>query len=114
MGYGRHVKLQGRGSAGLLANADIIVSVLHLILPMQDGLHVYSAEDGSKLFGVSIRGATHAAIHTWPVLAFFTLDILGRSCPDDKLAEQTVIQRLGAYNVQTTDLSRALDYPAEW
>src|SRR5579871_6873801 len=127
MSHGRHVKVLGRGAPGLLGDAGVVESTLRELISllgmrMLGEPHLYEVEteiaklgvepfeDEGGVTGVCVLSTSHCAIHTWPLRPYFVLDVF--SCRDfDPLAvEQHLAKRLGAYDVQLTDLSFALEY----
>ena len=73
-------------------------------------LGVEPFEDEGGVTGVCVLSTSHCAIHTWPLRPYFVMDVF--SCRDFDLAqvEAHLARTLGAYDVQVTDLSFALDY----
>jgi hypothetical protein len=73
-------------------------------------LGVEPFEDEGGVTGVCVLSTSHCSIHTWPLRPFFVMDVY--SCRDFEpaLIEQHVARTLGAYDVQITDVSFALEY----
>jgi S-adenosylmethionine/arginine decarboxylase-like enzyme len=57
-----------------------------------------------------VLSTSHCSIHTWPLRPFFVMDVY--SCRDFEPArvEEHLAKSLGAYDVQLTDVSFALEY----
>jgi S-adenosylmethionine decarboxylase len=129
MSHGRHVKVLGRGAPELLGNANAVESMLReliglLGMRMLGEPHLYEVEteiaklgvepfeDEGGVTGVCVLSTSHCAIHTWPLRPYFVMDVY--SCRDfePSAVEQHLAERLGAYDVQVTDLSFALEYGA--
>jgi S-adenosylmethionine decarboxylase len=127
MSHGRHVKVLGRGSPELLGNAVSVKSTLAELVELL-GMrllgepHLYEVEteiaklgvepfeDEGGVTGVCVLSTSHCTIHTWPLRPFFVMDVY--SCRDFEPAqvEEHLARRLGAYDVQITDVSFALEY----
>jgi S-adenosylmethionine decarboxylase len=127
MPQGRHVKVLGRGSAELLGNAKNVESTLRELIDIL-GMrllgepHLYEVEteiaklgvepfeDEGGVTGVCVLSTSHCTIHTWPLRPFFVMDVY--SCRDFEQSdvEQHLAKRLGAYDLQLTDVSFALEY----
>jgi S-adenosylmethionine decarboxylase len=73
-------------------------------------LGVEPFEDEGGVTGVCVLSTSHCTIHTWPLRPFFVMDVY--SCRDFEPAvvEQHLAKRLGAYDLQLTDLSFSLEY----
>ena len=73
-------------------------------------LGVQPFEDEGGVTGVCVLSTSHCTIHTWPLRPFFVMDVY--SCRDFEPAdvEQHLVQKLGAYDLQMTDLSFSLEY----
>ncbi len=127
MSHGRHMKVLGRGAAELLGNAKVVESMLReligiLGMRMLGEPHLYEVEteiaklgvepfeDEGGVTGVCVLSTSHCAIHTWPLRPYFVLDVY--SCRDfePSAVEQHLAKRLGAYDLQVTDLSFSLEY----
>jgi len=127
MSHGRHVKVLGRGTPELLGNAKVVEDALReligiLGMRMLGEPHLYEVEteisklgvepfeDEGGVTGVCVLSTSHCAIHTWPLRPFFVMDVY--SCRDFEPSEveQHLAKCLGAYDLQITDLSFALDY----
>jgi S-adenosylmethionine decarboxylase len=111
----------------LLGNAKVVESMLReligiLGMRMLGEPHLYEVEteiaklgvepfeDEGGVTGVCVLSTSHCAIHTWPLRPFFVLDVY--SCRDFEptAVEQHLAARLGAHDLQVTDLSFSLDY----
>ena len=127
MREGRHVKVLGRGVASRLGNATTVETMLRelvelLGMRLLGAPHLYEVEteiaklgvepfeDEGGVTGVCVLSTSHCSIHTWPLRPFFVMDVY--SCRDfePSLVEQHLARSLGAYDVQVTDVSFALDY----
>jgi S-adenosylmethionine/arginine decarboxylase-like enzyme len=73
-------------------------------------LGVEPFEDEGGVTGVCVLSTSHCSIHTWPLRPYFVMDVY--SCRDFEpaLIEQHLAKSLGAYDVQITDVSFALEY----
>jgi S-adenosylmethionine decarboxylase len=73
-------------------------------------LGVEPFEDEGGVTGVCVLSTSHCSIHTWPLRPYFVMDVY--SCRDFEPAviEQHLAKSLGAYDVQVTDVSFALEY----
>jgi S-adenosylmethionine/arginine decarboxylase-like enzyme len=128
--HGRHVKVLGRGDAALLGNAKVVESMLRdligiLGMRILGEPHLYEVEteiaklgvepfeDEGGVTGVCVLSTSHCAIHTWPLRPFFVMDVY--SCRDfePSAVEQHLAERLGAYDLQVSDLSFSLDYESD-
>src|SRR5271155_1344097 len=127
MPQGRHVKVLGRVSADLLGNAKNVESTLRELIDIL-GMrllgepHLYEVEteiaklgvepfeDEGGVTGVCVLSTSHCTIHTWPLRPFFVMDVY--SCRDFEPAdvEAHLAKKLGAYDLQLTDLSFSLEY----
>jgi len=67
-------------------------------------------EDEGGVTGVCVLSTSHCSIHTWPLRPFFVMDVYSCRDFDPADVERFLIQRLGAYDLQVTDVSAALDY----
>ncbi len=127
MSHGRHVKVLGRGSAESLGSAKVIEGTLRELIDvlgmrLLGAPHMYEVEteiaklgvepfeDEGGVTGVCVLSTSHCSIHTWPLRPFFVMDVY--SCRDFEPAavESLLASRLGAYDVQLTDLSFSLEY----
>src|SRR4029079_13171201 len=125
--HGKHIKVLGRGSPSRMGDAktveNMLVDLIHLLgMRILDKAHMYEVEteiaklgvepfeDEGGVTGVCVLSTSHCAIHTWPLRPFFVMDVY--SCRDFDAAhvEKLLRQRLGAYDLQVTDVSEALDY----
>jgi S-adenosylmethionine decarboxylase len=73
-------------------------------------LGVEPFEDEGGVTGVCVLSTSHCAIHTWPLRPFFVMDVYSCRDFDPAKVEEHLAQKLGAYDIQVTDLSFALDY----
>ena len=73
-------------------------------------LGVEPFEDEGGVTGICVLSTSHCSIHTWPLRPYFVMDVY--SCRDfeTELIEQHLAKSLGAYDVQITDVSFALEY----
>ena len=73
-------------------------------------LGVEPFEDEGGVTGVCVLSTSHCSIHTWPLRPFFVMDVY--SCRDFEsgAVEKLLSERLGAYDLQVTDVSAALEY----
>ncbi|GAC1352771.1 MAG: hypothetical protein NVS3B20_12850 [Polyangiales bacterium] len=130
MSHGRHIKVLGRGSAELLGEASNIEGMLRdlvslLGMRLLGDAHMYEVEteisklgvepfeDEGGVTGVCVLSTSHCAIHTWPLRPFFVLDVYSCRDFDAKRIEAHLVRRLGAYHLQVTDISAALEYEFE-
>ena len=76
-------------------------------------LGVEPFEDEGGVTGVCVLSTSHCSIHTWPLRPFFVMDVY--SCRDFDAAEveRFLTERIGAYDIQITDVSAALVYKYE-
>jgi S-adenosylmethionine decarboxylase len=129
MAHGRHVKVLGRGDAGLLGNAKNVETMLRELIDllgmrMLGEPHLYEVEteiaklgvepfeDEGGVTGVCVLSTSHCAIHTWPLRPFFVMDVYSCRDFDPASVEAHLAKHLGAYDVQLTDLSFALEFAA--
>lgn len=127
MKHGRHIKVLGRGSQSRLGDAKAVETMLIdlidvLGMRLLDKAHMYEVEteiaklgkepfeDEGGVTGVCVLSTSHCSIHTWPLRPFFVMDVY--SCRDfDTHAVESFLQtRLGAYDLQVTDVSASLEY----
>jgi len=127
MPMGRHIKVLGRGDATRLGSAKTVESALRelvdlLGMRLLGAPHLYEVEteiaklgvepfeDEGGVTGICVLSTSHCSIHTWPLRPFFVMDVY--SCRDFEPAhvEQHLAKALGAYDVQVTDVSFALEY----
>jgi S-adenosylmethionine decarboxylase len=130
MSHGRHVKVLGRGAPDLLGNAKVVETTLReligiLGMRMLGEPHLYEVEteiaklnvepfeDEGGVTGVCVLSTSHCAIHTWPLRPYFVMDVYSCRDFDPSAVEQHLSARLGAYDVQVTDLSFALEYEVD-
>lgn len=130
MAHGRHIKVLGRGSASRMGDAKnveaMLVDLIDILgMRILGEPHMYEVEteisklgvepfeDEGGVTGVCVLSTSHCSIHTWPLRPFFVMDVY--SCRDfDALAvERHLADRLGAYDLQVTDVSAALEYKFE-
>jgi S-adenosylmethionine decarboxylase len=127
MAHGRHIKVLGRGSAELLGHASAVESMLRdligiLGMRILGEPHMYEVEveiaklgvepfeDEGGVTGVCVLSTSHCAIHTWPLRPFFVMDVYSCRDFDPGHVQRHLEERLGAYDVQVTDVSAALQY----
>jgi S-adenosylmethionine decarboxylase len=125
--HGRHVKVLGRGSESLLGDARAVESMLTelvdlLGMRLLGAPHLYEVEteiaklgvepfeDEGGVTGVCVLSTSHCSIHTWPLRPFFVMDVYSCRDFDPALVEAHLAKKLGAYDVQLTDVSFALEY----
>jgi S-adenosylmethionine decarboxylase len=127
MPQGRHVKVLGRGAAELLADAKNVEATLRELIDLLGmrllgAPHLYEVEteiaklgvepfeDEGGVTGVCVLSTSHCTIHTWPLRPFFVMDVY--SCRDFEPAdvERHLAKKLGAFDLQLTDVSFALEY----
>ena len=127
MPLGRHVKVLGRGTAALLADAKNVEATLRELIEilgmrLLGAPHLYEVEteiaklgvepfeDEGGVTGVCVLSTSHCTIHTWPLRPFFVMDVY--SCRDFEPAdvEEHLVKKLGAFDLQLTDVSFALEY----
>jgi len=127
MTHGRHIKVLGRGSPSRLGDVNAVEGMLRELIDVL-GMrllgepHLYEVEteieklgkepfeDEGGVTGICVLSTSHCSIHTWPLRPFFVMDVY--SCRDfaSEEVERFLIDRLGAYDLQVTDVSAALDY----
>ena len=127
MTHGRHIKVLGRGSATRMGDAKNVESML---VDLVDVLgmrilgepHMYEVkteieklgkepfEDEGGVTGVAVLSTSHCSIHTWPLRPFFVMDVYSCRDFDTTEVERFLAARLGAYDLQVTDVSAALEY----
>ena len=73
-------------------------------------LGVEPFEDEGGVTGICVLSTSHCSIHTWPLRPFFVMDVYSCRDFDPALVEQHLAKSLGAYDVQITDVSFALEY----
>ena len=125
--HGRHIKVLGRGSAKLMGSAQVVENMLMdlvevLGMRMLDKAHMYEVEteiaklgvepfeDEGGVTGVCVLSTSHCSIHTWPLRPFFVMDVYSCRDFDTAQVETFLADRLGAYDLQVTDVSAALEY----
>jgi S-adenosylmethionine/arginine decarboxylase-like enzyme len=130
MPQGRHVKVLGRGTPSLLGRAGSVETMLRQLVDLLGmrllgAPHLYEVEteiaklgvepfeDEGGVTGVCVLSTSHCSIHTWPLRPFFVMDVYSCRDFDPSLVEQHLAKSLGAYDVQVTDVSFALEYEFE-
>jgi len=130
MAHGRHIKVLGRGSAALMGNAANVEAMLRSLIDILgmrilDKPHMYEVETeiaklGVEHFeaeggvtGVCVLSTSHCSIHTWPLRPFFVMDVYSCRDFDGVEVERHLRAALGAYDLQVTDVSAALEYKFE-
>lgn len=129
---GRHVKVIGRSRAPGLGAVDEVRGVVERIVgacemrllgdvrcydvPVEiERLGAEPFEDEGGVTAIGVLSTSHCAIHTWPARGLFVLDVY--SCRNfETLAILDVLrERFGeGLEMRTTDMSSALEMPAEW
>src|ERR1700733_2217122 len=127
MREGRHVKVLGRGASSLLGSVQSIEAMLRELVELL-GMRLLGApqlyevkteiaklgvepfEDEGGVTGICVLSTSHCSIHTWPLRPFFVMDVY--SCRDFEPArvEEHLAKSLGAFDLQLTDVSFALEY----
>jgi S-adenosylmethionine decarboxylase len=127
MTHGRHIKVLGRGSASRMGDVDTVKTMLVdlidvLGMRLLDKAHMYEVEteisklgkepfeDEGGVTGVCVLSTSHCSIHTWPLRPFFVMDVYSCRDFDTTAVERFLSERLGAYDLQVTDVSAALEY----
>jgi S-adenosylmethionine decarboxylase len=127
MPLGRHVKVLGRGTAELLGNAKNVEATLRELIDvlgmrLLGAPHLYEVEteiaklgvepfeDEGGVTGVCVLSTSHCTIHTWPLRPFFVMDVYSCRDFDPADVEDHLAKRLGAFDIQVTDVSFALEY----
>ncbi len=130
MAHGRHIKVLGRGAPSLLGEAKNVESTLRglidlLGMRLLDKPHMYEVEteiaklgvepfeDEGGVTGICVLSTSHCSIHTWPLRPFFVMDVYSCRDFDAQLVEKHIQDKLGAYDIQVTDVSAALEYKFE-
>src|SRR5215813_14181780 len=130
MPHGRHIKVLGRGNAALLGDASNIETMLRdligiLGMRILGEPHMYEVEteiaklgvepfeDEGGVTGVCVLSTSHCSIHTWPLRPFFVMDVYSCRDFDARRVEAHLADKLGAYHLQVTDVSAALEYKYE-
>jgi S-adenosylmethionine decarboxylase len=125
--HGRHIKVLGRGSPSRMNDAKTVESMLVdlidvLGMRLLDKAHMYEVvteieklgkepfEDEGGVTGVCVLSTSHCSIHTWPLRPFFVMDVYSCRDFDPADVERFLISRLGAYDLQVTDVSASLEY----
>jgi S-adenosylmethionine/arginine decarboxylase-like enzyme len=130
MSHGRHIKVLGRGSAALLGDVSVVTEMLERLVDllgmrMLDRAHLYEVEceigklgqepfeDEGGVTGICVLSTSHCSIHTWPLRPFFVMDVYSCRDFDQTIVGAHLAVMLGAYDVQITDVSAALEYKFE-
>jgi S-adenosylmethionine/arginine decarboxylase-like enzyme len=130
MAHGRHIKVLGRGSASRMGDAKTVESMLIdlidiLGMRILDKAHMYEVEteiaklgvepfeDEGGVTGVCVLSTSHCSIHTWPLRSFFVMDVYSCRDFDPSAVEKHLTERVGAYDLQITDVSASLEYKFE-
>lgn len=125
--HGRHIKVLGRGSATRLGEGKtvekMLVDLIEILgMRLLGEPHMYEVEteiaklgvepfeDEGGVTGVCVLSTSHCSIHTWPLRPFFVMDVYSCRDFDANAVEAFLVERLGAYDLQVTDVSAALDY----
>jgi len=129
MPQGRHIKVLGRGAADRLGDAKNVEAMLRELIDILGmrilgAPHMYEVEteiaklgvepfeDEGGVTGVCVLSTSHCAIHTWPLRPFFVMDVYSCRDFDPSLVERHLASKLGAYELQVTDVSFALEFGA--
>ena len=127
MTHGRHIKVLGRGSPSRMGDAKTVETMLVdlidvLGMRILDKAHMYEVEteisklgvepfeDEGGVTGVCVLSTSHCSIHTWPLRPFFVMDVYSCRDFDSSAVENLLSERLGAYDLQVTDVSASLEY----
>jgi S-adenosylmethionine decarboxylase len=127
MTHGRHIKVLGRGSASRMGDVNVVRTMLVdlidvLGMRLLDKAHMYEVEteieklgkepfeDEGGVTGVCVLSTSHCSIHTWPLRPFFVMDVYSCRDFDPSAVEGFLRERIGAYDLQVTDVSASLDY----
>ena len=127
MAHGRHIKVLGRGTPGRMGDVKTVETMLVdlidvLGMRILDKAHMYEVEteisklgvepfeDEGGVTGVCVLSTSHCSIHTWPLRPFFVMDVYSCRDFDSSSVETLLTERLGAYDLQITDVSEALEY----
>ena len=125
--HGRHIKVLGRGTPSKLGDAKavekMLVDLIDILgMRMLDKAHIYDVEveieklgkmpfeDEGGVTGICVLSTSHCSIHTWPVRPFFVMDVYSCRDFDPEAVEAFLADRLGAYDLQVTDVSASLEY----
>jgi len=128
--HGRHIKVLGRGNPSKLGDAkaveNMLVSLIDILgMRMLDKAHMYEVEteiaklgmvpfeDEGGVTGVCVLSTSHCSIHTWPLRPFFVMDVYSCRDFDSEEVEAFLADRMGAYDLQVTDVSASLEYKFE-
>jgi S-adenosylmethionine/arginine decarboxylase-like enzyme len=124
---GRHIKVLGRGSPSRMNDVKVVESMLvdlvdALGMRLLGDAHMYEVEteisklgvqpfeDEGGVTGVCVLSTSHCSIHTWPLRPFFVMDVYSCRDFDPGDVERFLVARLGAYDLQVTDITQSLDY----
>ena len=128
--HGRHIKVLGRGKPALLGSAKVVTEALEELVELL-GMrllgqpHMYEVEteiaklgvepfeDEGGVTGVCVLSTSHCTVHTWPLRPFFVMDVYSCRDFDVRDVEKHLQTKLGAYDLQFTDVSDALIYRLE-
>lgn len=127
MAHGRHIKVLSRGNPALLGDVNVVSDMLKKLVDllgmrMLGPAHMYDVEceieklgkepfeDEGGVTGVCVLSTSHCSIHTWPLRPFFVMDVYSCRDFDARLVEKHLASALGAYDIQVTDVSAALEY----
>jgi S-adenosylmethionine decarboxylase len=127
MTHGRHIKVLGRGSPSRLADAKTVETMLFDLIDVLgmrmlgeprmfeveaeiEKLGKVPFEDEGGVTGVCVLSTSHCSIHTWPLRPFFVMDVYSCRDFDAMDVERFLATRLGAYDLQVTDVSASLEY----
>lgn len=127
MTHGRHIKVLGRGTPSRMGDAktveNMLVDLIDVLgMRILDKAHMYEVEteiaklgvepfeDEGGVTGVCVLSTSHCSIHTWPLRPFFVMDVYSCRDFDAAAVEKLLTERLGAYDIQVTDVSASLDY----
>jgi S-adenosylmethionine decarboxylase len=130
MTHGRHIKVLGRGSPSRMNDAKNVESMLVdlvdvLGMRLLGEPHMYEVkteieklcaepfEDEGGVTGICVLSTSHCSIHTWPLRPFFVMDVFSCRDFDATEVERFLAARLGAYDLQVTDVSASLVYKFE-
>ena len=125
MKHGRHIKILGKGQPDLMRSVDGVVAFLEelvstLGMRCLDKPHTYEVEEeihklGAEPFedeggvtGVAVLSTSHCAIHTWPMRAYFVMDVYSCRDFDSGLVEAALKVHFGADRLKVSDLSYSL------
>jgi S-adenosylmethionine decarboxylase len=129
MTHGRHVKVLGIGNPDKLRSVEgietFLVDMVHALdMRCLGQPHTYEVEeeieklgvepfeDEGGVTGVCVLSTSHCAIHTWPLRAFFVMDVYSCRDFDEQIVREMVRERLGCHRIRVTDLTFSLE--PEW